>query len=204
MTRLPDCRNGIRTFTPKPAWGQPIPPLSHRITAVSERNLCPNFYTAPGTPPGYVSRMAVTESREVVIEATPDEIMDVLFDLESLTEWSSVHQKAEILERDDQGRPSKSRQVVKIVGVSDEQVLAYTVLDDGVSWTLVSAKQQRAQDARYTLTSDGDSTRVRFELTVDLLVPLPGFMIKKGIKGLMNTATEGLRKRVLEVKKGHP
>jgi Polyketide cyclase / dehydrase and lipid transport len=146
--------------------------------------------------------MAVTDSREVVIEATPDEIMDVLFDLESLTKWSSTHKKVEILERDDQGRPSKSRQVVKVVGVIDEQVLAYSVHDDGVSWTLVSAKQQRAQEARYTLTPVGHSTRVRFELTVDPLVPLPGFLIRQGAKGLMETATEGLRKRVLEVKKG--
>ena len=152
---------------------------------------------------GYVLGMAVTESREVVIEATPDDIMDVLFDLESLPEWSSAHRKVEILERDDHGRPSKSRQVVKIVGVTDEQVLAYTVLDDGVSWTLVSSKQQRAQYARYTLTPAGDSTRVRFELTVDLLLPLPGFLIKQGAKSLMETATGGLRKRVLEVKKGH-
>ena len=90
--------------------------------------------------------MAVTDSREVVIEATPDEIMDVLFDLESLPEWSSAHRRVEILERDDKGRPSKCRQVVKIVGVSDEQVLEYSVHDNGVSWTLVSAKQQRAQD----------------------------------------------------------
>jgi uncharacterized membrane protein len=146
--------------------------------------------------------MAVTDSREVVIEAAPDEIMDVLFDLESLPEWSSAHREVEVLERDDQGHPSKSRQVVKVVGVSDEQVLAYTAHDDGVSWTLVSAKQQRAQHARYTLTPDGDSTRVRFELTVDLTVPVPGFLIKKGAKGLMDTATEGLRKRVLKVKKG--
>jgi len=145
--------------------------------------------------------MAVTESREVVIEATPDEIMDVLFDLESLTEWSSVHQEVEILERDDQGRPSRSRQIVKIVGLSDEQVLAYTVHDDGVGWTLESAKQQRAQSGRYTLIPQGDSTRVRFELTVDLVVPIPGFLIKKASKGLMDTATEGLRKRVLEVKR---
>jgi hypothetical protein len=144
--------------------------------------------------------MAVTETREVVIEAAPDEIMGVLVDLESLTEWSSPHQKVEVLERDEAGRPSKSRQVVKIVGVSDEQVLAYTVHDDGVSWTLVSSKQQRTQNARYTLTPDGDATRVRFELTVDLLVPLPGFLIRKGAKGLMDTATEGLRKRVLRVK----
>lgn len=144
--------------------------------------------------------MAVTETREVVIEATPQEILDVLTDLESLTEWSSAHQKVEVLERDDEGRPSKSRQVVKIVGVSDEQVLNYTVHDDGVSWTLESSKQQRAQSGRYTLTPDGDSTKVRFELMVDPLVPLPGFLIKNGAKGLMETATDGLRKRVKQVK----
>jgi hypothetical protein len=144
--------------------------------------------------------MAVTESREITIEATPDEIMAVLYDLESLTEWSSAHQQVEILERDEEGRPKRSRQVVKIVGVTDDQVLDYTVHDDGVSWTLVSSKQQRAQDARYTLTPDGDKTKVRFELTVDPTVPLPGFLIKKGAKGLLDTATEGLRKRVLKVR----
>jgi hypothetical protein len=145
--------------------------------------------------------MAVTESREVVIEATPEEIMDVLFDLEALTEWSSVHQEVEVLEWDDHGHPSKSRQVVKLVGVSDEQVLAYSAHDDGVSWTLVSSKQQRAQEGRYTLIADSDSTRVRFDLTVDLAAPVPGFLVKKGAKGLMDTATTGLRDRVLEVKK---
>jgi hypothetical protein len=146
--------------------------------------------------------MAITESRETVIEATPEEILEVLFDLESLTEWSSAHQKVEILSRDDEGRPKRSRQVVKIVGVSDEQVLDYTVYDDGVGWTLVSSKQQRAQEGRYTLSPDGNRTRVRFDLTVDPTVPLPGFLVKKGAKGLMETATDGLRKRVLKVKGG--
>jgi Polyketide cyclase / dehydrase and lipid transport len=146
--------------------------------------------------------MAITDSREVVIDATPDEILDVLFDLESLTEWSSFHKKVEILERDEEGHPSKSRQTVKIVGVSDEQVLDYSVHADGVGWTLESSKQQRAQEGRYTLTPDGDSTRVRFDLTVDLSAPVPGFLVKRGAKGLMETATDGLRKRVLEVKGG--
>ena len=148
-----------------------------------------------------VSAMAITESREVVIEATPDEVMDVLFDLESLAEWSSVHRKVDVLERDDQGHPRTSRQVVKLVGVSDEQELAYTVHDDGVSWSLINAKQQRAQEGRYTLTPEGDATRVRFELTVDLLMPVPGFLVRKGAKSLMDTATKGLRQRVLEIKK---
>jgi hypothetical protein len=64
----------------------------------------------------------------------------------------------------------------------------------------VSSSQQRAQDARYTLVPEGDTTRVTFELTVDPTVPLPGFVVKRGAKGLMETATEGLRKRVLDVK----
>jgi len=145
--------------------------------------------------------MAVTESREVVIEAAPAEVMDVLFDLESLPDWSSVHHTVDILERDDQGRPSKSRQVVKLIGFSEEQVLCYTVHDDGVSWTLESGNQQRAQEGRYTLTPDGDSTRVRFDLTVDLVMPVPGFLVRRGARSLMDTATKGLRKRVLEVKK---
>lgn len=146
--------------------------------------------------------MAVTEAREVVIEATPDEVMDVLLDLEALTKWSSVHRKVDVLERDGAGHPSRSRQVVNVVGVTDEQELAYEVHDDGVSWTLIAAKQQRAQVGRYTLTPEGDATRVRFELTVDLVAPVPGFLIKRGAKSLMDTATRGLRKRVLKVKNG--
>jgi hypothetical protein len=145
--------------------------------------------------------MAVTESRETVIDSSPEDILAVLFDLESLTEWSSTHQQVEVLDRDEQGRPRRSRQVVKIVGVSDEQVVDYSVHDDGVSWTLVSSKQQRAQEGRYTLSPEGDKTRVRFDLTVDPTVPLPGFLVKKGAKGLMDTATEGLRKRVESLKR---
>jgi len=145
--------------------------------------------------------VAITETREVVIDATPEEIMGVLFDLESLPEWSSVHRKIEILERDDEGHPSRSKQVVKLVGVSDEQELAYTVHDDGVSWTLISAKQQRAQEGRYTLSPEGDSTRVRFDLTVDLLMPVPGFLVRKGAQSLLDTATKGLRDRVMEQSK---
>jgi hypothetical protein len=143
--------------------------------------------------------VAVNEKREIVIEASSEEILDVLFDLESLTEWSSAHQEVEVLERDADGHPAKSRQVVKIVGITDEQVLDYHVYDDGVGWTLVSSKQQRAQDARYTLVPEGDTTRVRFEITVDPTVPLPGFLIRKGAEGLLKTATEGLRRRVLAV-----
>jgi hypothetical protein len=91
---------------------------------------------------------------------------------------------------------------VKSVGISDEQVVEYTWTDNKASWTLISAGQLKAQDASYTLTPDGDKTKVKFDITIDLSVPLPGFVLKRAMKGAMETATDGLRKQVLKVKKG--
>ncbi len=146
--------------------------------------------------------MAINETRDIVIEANPQEIMDVIADLESLTEWSPPHQSCEVLERHKDGRPSKVKMKVKAAGITDEQVVAYTWSDNKVSWTLVSSGQQRSQDASYTLTPDGDATLVKFEISVDPVVPLPGFVLKRAVKGTIDTGTEGLRQRVLKVKKG--
>ena len=146
--------------------------------------------------------MAINETRDIVIEASPQEIMDVIADLESLTEWSPPHQSCEVLDRHKDGRPSKVKMKVKAAGITDEQVVAYTWSDNKVSWTLVSSGQQRSQDASYTLTPDGDRTKVKFEISVDPVVPLPGFVLKRAVKGTIDTGTEGLRQRVLKVKKG--
>ena len=59
----------------------------------------------------------------------------------------------------------------------------------------------KAQDASYTLTPAGSATKVRFDLAVDLSVPLPGFLLKRTLKGGMETATEGLRKEVMRVQR---
>ncbi|COZ33258.1 cyclase/dehydrase [Mycobacterium tuberculosis] len=52
------------------------------------------------------------------------------------------------------------------------------------------------------MTPKGDNTLVQFEITVDPQVPLPGFVLKRAIKGTIDTATEALRSQVLKVKKG--
>ncbi|GAC1402445.1 MAG: hypothetical protein NVSMB60_18750 [Mycobacterium sp.] len=150
----------------------------------------------------YRRGMATSDSREVVIEASPEEILDVIADVESTPSWSSQYQSAEVLEAYDDGRPKRVKMKVKSVGISDEQVIEYTWTDNKASWTLISAGQLKAQDASYTLTPQGDKTRVNFDITIDLSVPLPGFVLKRAMKGAMETATDGLRKHVLEVKKG--
>ena len=91
---------------------------------------------------------------------------------------------------------------VKAAGVTDEMEVEYTFTDTTAGWTLISSSQLKAQDAVYTLTPAGDKTKVRFDLNVDPSIPIPGFLLKRTLKGAMETATDGLRKQVLKVKKG--
>lgn len=146
--------------------------------------------------------MAVQDSREVVIEASPEEILDVIADVEAAPTWSPQYQSAEILDTYDDGRPRRVKTKIKAAGLTDEQVVEYSWADNSVSWTLVSAGQLKAQDAKYTLTPQGDKTKVRFDMEVDPSVPIPGFLLKRTMKGGMETATDGLRKQVLKIKKG--
>ncbi len=162
----------------------------------------PNAYRPDADWP-IVRAMAIKESREIVIEASPEEILDVIADFEAMPEWSGPHQSAEVLETGGDGRPSQVKMKVKTAGITDEQVVAYTWSGNEVSWTLVSSAQQKSQDGKYVLVPKGDDqTLVKFEVTVDPNVPLPGFVLKRAVKGTMDSATQELRKRVLQVKKG--
>jgi ribosomal protein S28E/S33 len=149
--------------------------------------------------------MAIKESRDIVIEASPEEILDVIADFETMPEWSEPHQSAEVLETGADGRPSKVKMKVKVAGITDEQVVAYTWSANEVSWALVSSSQQKAQDGKYTLLpsgSAGEATLVKFEILADPNVPLPGFVLKRAVKGTIDSATKALRDRVLKVNKG--
>jgi ribosome-associated toxin RatA of RatAB toxin-antitoxin module len=145
--------------------------------------------------------MATSDSREVVIEATPEEILDVIADVEATPTWSPQYQKAVLLSRHPDGRPNQVEMTVKAAGLTDVMVIEYTWTDDSVSWTLVKSGQLKAQDAGYTLTPDGEKTKVRFDMKIDLSIPMPGFLLKRTLKGGMETATDGLRKQVLKLKK---
>lgn len=146
--------------------------------------------------------MAVTDSREVTIEATPEEILDAIADVESAPSWSPQYESAEVVDTYDDGRPRRVKVKIKAAGLTDEQIVEYSWGDNTAGWTLIKAGQLKSQDAKYTLTPQGDKTKVRFEITVDTSVPLPGFILKRAIKGGTESATDGLRKHVLKVKKG--
>jgi uncharacterized protein YndB with AHSA1/START domain len=143
--------------------------------------------------------MAVRASREVVFEAPPEAILDALADIDQVPTWSSVHKHAEVLDRHPDGKPHRVKATLKIMGITDKEVLEYNWGPRWMVWDAVETFQQRGQHGEYNLTPEGeDKTRVRFDIILDLAAPVPEFLIKRAKKIVLDVATESLRKRVME------
>jgi hypothetical protein len=65
-----------------------------------------------------------------------------------------------------------------------------------VVWDASDTFQQRSQHGEYNLTREGDQTRVRFDIIVDLAAPIPEFLIKRAKKIVLEVAIDRLRSRV--------
>ncbi len=146
--------------------------------------------------------MAVRTSREIVIEAPPEAIMDALADVEALLSSSPAYRRAEVLDRYDDGRPHHVRLAVRVLGVLDEEILEFRWGPNWLVWDAAPTKQQYAQHVEYTLKPDypGSSTVVTVDITVEPDSLIPEFFIKRAGKSIIDAATEGLRERALRGK----
>lgn len=141
--------------------------------------------------------VAVRASREVFIDAPPEAILDTLADIEAVPSWSSVHRHAEVVDRHPDGRPHRVKATLKIMGITDKETLDYHWGRDWMVWDAHDTLQQRGQHGEYNLTREGDSTRVRFDIIMDLAAPVPAFLVKRAKKIVLQVATESLRERVM-------
>lgn len=133
-----------------------------------------------------------------MIDAPPEKILDALANVGDLVSWSPVHKRVEILDTYEDGRPHHVRATVKVLGLVDKEILEYHWGPDWVVWDAKATTQQRAQHVEYTLTKEGpDTTRVRFDITVEPSGPIPAFLVRRASKLVLDTATEGLRQQVM-------
>ena len=152
----------------------------------------------PQRKPGYyVCYVAIRASREVVIDAPPEAIMDALADIKALPSWSSVHKRAEVIDTYADGRPHHVKVTAKLMGIVDTEVLEYHWGPNWLVWDAEPTDRQHGQHVEYTLEPEGGGTRVRFDITLEPSAPLLELLIKRGEKIVLDDATEGLRKRVL-------
>jgi hypothetical protein len=142
--------------------------------------------------------VAVRASREVVVDASPEAILDVLADIDAVPSWSSLHKSAEVLDRHPDGKPHHVKATLKIMGITDKEVLEYHWGDRWVVWDSSETAAQRGQHGEYNLTPEGEEkTRVRFDIIMDLAAPVPAFLIKRAKKMVLDVATDRLCERVM-------
>jgi uncharacterized membrane protein len=143
--------------------------------------------------------MTETANERIRVDAPADRCWDVAVDFESYPEWVRDVKEVKIVERDDQGRGKLVEYRAAALGKSIRYVLDYDYSEapTAFSWKFVEGDMVRRLDGRYQFEAeDGGSTRVHYELAVDLALPLPGLVKRRAAGLIMGSALKELKKQV--------
>lgn len=135
---------------------------------------------------------------DVVIQASAQQVVDVIADLARYPEWSDGVTAAEVLETFDDGRPKSARLQFARGPVSDSFVVDYTWNDDtSVTWTSREGSLVHVVEGKYTVQSQPDgSVHVTYDLQVELSIPMIGTLRTRAERLLVKTALQNLKKQV--------
>lgn len=137
--------------------------------------------------------MAESASETITVGAPPDRVWDIAIDVERYPEWARDVKEVIVRSRDDEGRPSEVEFRSSALGRSTHYVLAYdySKAPEVLAWTMVRGDIQRSIDGAYHFrkTDDG-GTEVRYDLAIELVVPLPGFVKRRAEVRILNTVRE--------------
>jgi uncharacterized protein YndB with AHSA1/START domain len=137
--------------------------------------------------------VAVKASREFVVDAPPEQVMEALTDVGLLSSWSPLHRQVEVIDRYPDGRPHHVKATIKTFGLVDKELLEYHWGPDWVVWDATGTARQHGQHVEYNLKPEGlDKTRVRFDITVEPAGPIPGFVVKRQAANVLDAAVKGL------------
>lgn len=136
--------------------------------------------------------------RTIEVTAPLGAVLATIRDVESQPEWIPEILEAELLEvYEDDELPATARFKASATVGTDQYTLSYEHFDDSMSWTMVEGRLQTGQEGRYTLVPVGhDGTSVTYDLTIHHNLPLPGFVRRRVIGGLVDSTLTGLKKRL--------
>lgn len=137
------------------------------------------------------------------IEASPEACFAVALDFASYTEWATDIKEVEIIAVDDTGRGGDVAFRVAAMGRSTRYTLRYSYGSNPLrmSWRLIEGDVMERIDGEYEFVpiDDGARCEVRYYVSVDMLVPLPGFVKRRAEAKILHTAIEDLKRRVESV-----
>ena len=145
--------------------------------------------------------MADQASQRATIAASAQQLFDVVTDFDHYTDWIRDLKSVQVIERDDDGRAVSVRYRAAAMGRSTNYTLRYDYSDAPrtLPWKLVSGDIMRRLDGAYeflAVSDDPDRTDVVYHLTVELIVPLPGFVKRRAESKIMHNALRELKAHV--------
>ncbi len=141
-----------------------------------------------------MSGMSGTQTIE--IDASPEELFAIVTDLDSYPDWVDGVKAVEIHELDDNELPLRSTMTLDVAIRTVTYTLGYEYdYPNSVAWACEEGGDIRRIDGSYTFEqeAEGEPTTVTYELTIDPGFPVPGFMLRKAQKAIMNAALKGLK-----------
>lgn len=128
------------------------------------------------------------------IAAPADVVLATLLDFPRYPEWAKNLKSVEVLATDEDGRATRVRFRAAGFGRSTSYTLTY---DHGtpnvLSWVLSEGDIMRKLDGDYVLSPVEGGTEVVYQLEVELVVPLPGFVKNRSQGKIMHTALGELK-----------
>jgi ribosome-associated toxin RatA of RatAB toxin-antitoxin module len=137
--------------------------------------------------------MTESASQNITTSASPQRCYDVVTAFELYPEWANDVKEAVVLSRDPEGRATEVEFRASALGRSTHYTLAYDYsgAPASLSWHLVKGDITRAIDGRYDFApADGGGTDVHYDLSIELVVPLPGFVKRRAEVRILNTIRE--------------
>lgn len=137
--------------------------------------------------------MAETAFQTTTIAAPPERVWAIAADVEKYPEWAKDVKDVVVHVRDDAGRPLEVEFRASALGRSTHYTLAYDYSEapDVLTWRMLRGDIMRTIDGAYRFTPGSDGgTEVRYDLLIDLVVPLPGFVKRRAEVRILNTVRE--------------
>jgi hypothetical protein len=142
--------------------------------------------------------MADKATERTTIHAPRARCLEVVLGFERYPRWAADVKEVTVLERDAEGRGTRVAYRVAAMGRSARYTLAYDhgSLPGEISWVLVESDIMRRLDGRYVFEDAGAETHVLYELAIELVVPLPGFIKRRAEGKIIGTALRELKLQV--------
>ena len=136
--------------------------------------------------------MAETASQTITINAAQDRVWEIAVDFERYPDWAKDVKDVIVRTRDEQGRALEVEYRASALGRSTHYTLVYdySAAPSALSWHMVSGDIMRTIDGAYHFTSAATGTEVRYDLAIELVVPLPGFVKRRAEVRILNTVRE--------------